>query len=52
MKYLKLLILGFLNGSSLAYAQEPISIDKNYTKITQKLLKNKKLKQHLIELRP
>lgn len=44
MKYLKLLILGFLIGSSFAFAQGLISIDKNYTKTTQKLLKNKKIK--------
>ena len=44
MKYPKRLILGFLIVSSFTFAQEVVSVDKGYTKATQKLLKNKKIK--------
>jgi acetylornithine deacetylase/succinyl-diaminopimelate desuccinylase-like protein len=36
--------LGFLIVSSFTFAQEVVSVDKGYTKATQKLLKNKKIK--------
>ena len=43
MKYLNSLII-FLFITSITLAQEQISIDKVYSKATQKLLKNKKIK--------
>jgi len=36
--------LGLLFVSSFTFAQEVVSVDKGYTKATQKLLKNKKIK--------